>query len=61
MSISGKELRQLAENEGWIFKRQTGSHMILEKDGRSVSIPNHRELKRGTEYAIRKQLVLKAK
>jgi predicted RNA binding protein YcfA (HicA-like mRNA interferase family) len=56
--ISGKDLRKLAEKDGWVFKRQTGSHMILEKDGKSVSVPNHRELKKGTEMAIRKQLSL---
>lgn len=59
MPISGRELRKQAEREGWVFKRQSGSHMILEKDGRSVSIPNHRELKTGTEAALRKQLGLK--
>jgi hypothetical protein len=35
--------------------------MILEKDGKTVSIPNHLELKKGTELAIRKQMNLKIK
>jgi predicted RNA binding protein YcfA (HicA-like mRNA interferase family) len=59
MAISGKELRRLAERAGWVFKRQSGSHMILEKGDKTVSIPNHRELKKGTELSIRKQLDLK--
>ncbi|RXT03661.1 type II toxin-antitoxin system HicA family toxin [Ammoniphilus sp. CFH 90114] len=48
--VSGMEARRAFENDGWIFKRQKGSHMILTKQGMRVtlSIPNHKELDRGT-------------
>jgi predicted RNA binding protein YcfA (HicA-like mRNA interferase family) len=34
------------EQQGWFFRRQAGSHMILTKAGSivSLSIPDHREL-----------------
>ncbi len=48
--VSGREARQAFERLGWIFRRQTGSHMILTKPGSivSLSIPDHRELAPGT-------------
>jgi predicted RNA binding protein YcfA (HicA-like mRNA interferase family) len=48
--VSGREARQAFERLGWIFRRQTGSHMILTKPGSTVSlsIPDHRELAPGT-------------
>lgn len=56
MPISGKELVREFEVAGWTVKSQKGSHVKLEKDGKIVIIPLHRELKNGTEHAIRKQL-----
>ena len=48
--ISGREAVRAFERDGWSLVRQTGSHMILTKSGIPVvlSIPDHRELKRGT-------------
>ena len=48
--VSGQEARRAFERQGWIFRRQTGSHMILTKPGSiaSLSIPDHRELAPGT-------------
>lgn len=48
--VSGMEARRAFENDRWIFKRQKGSHMILIKQGKFVtlSIPDHKELDRGT-------------
>lgn len=45
--ISGRKARKAFERQGWIFQRQTGSHMILSKEGiRSIlSIPDHNTLK----------------
>ncbi|MEJ2745560.1 MAG: type II toxin-antitoxin system HicA family toxin [bacterium] len=47
-SISGLEALKAFQRAGWLFARQRGSHMIMTKDGMDVtlSIPNHRELKR---------------
>lgn len=48
--ISGRQARGTLERAGWIFRRQSGSHMILTKSGSivSLSIPDHRELAPGT-------------
>ena len=48
--ISGREVRRALEQLGWQFARQRGSHMILIKPGHpaSLSVPDHREIARGT-------------
>jgi len=48
--ISGAQVRRRFESLGWKFVRQRGSHMILTKPGSmtSLSIPDHREVARGT-------------
>ncbi len=44
--ISGAEAVRAFEKAGWRFTRQTGSHVILDKDGvdATLSLPQHREL-----------------
>ena len=48
--LSGREARRAFERAGWVFDRQEGSHMVLVKSGikGNLSIPNHRELPKGT-------------
>ncbi len=52
--ISGREVRRRFESFGWRFVRQRGTHMILTKPGSIVtlSIPDHREVARGTLRAL---------
>lgn len=47
---SGMKTVKAFQKAGWIVKRQTGSHIIMEKVGSIVtlSVPNHKEIKRGT-------------
>lgn len=49
-NLSGKEVVAIFERFGWEFVRQSGSHMILIKDGEmaSLSVPKHREVAKGT-------------
>jgi predicted RNA binding protein YcfA (HicA-like mRNA interferase family) len=49
-TISGREARDAFLKDGWAFARQRGSHMILIKPGHiaSLSVPDHRELAKGT-------------
>jgi predicted RNA binding protein YcfA (HicA-like mRNA interferase family) len=59
--ISGKELVKLFLKAGYtiVSGEGKGSHIKLKKPGApTVIIPNHRELKKGTEHALRK--ILKA-
>jgi len=48
--LSGREVVKAFTNDGWQLERQRGSHMILIKSGSMVtlSIPDHREVAKGT-------------
>lgn len=48
--ISGMKTVKAFQKAGWMVKRQTGSHIIMEKAGyiATLSVPNHNEIKRGT-------------
>ncbi|MEI8330030.1 MAG: type II toxin-antitoxin system HicA family toxin [Chlamydiia bacterium] len=58
MSISGKELAKLFKKQGYeeVKGGRKGSHMKLRKGNKTVIIPGHKELKKGLEMALRKQL-----
>ncbi|HLB52830.1 MAG TPA: type II toxin-antitoxin system HicA family toxin [Chlamydiales bacterium] len=58
MPISGKELAKLFKKQGYeeVKGGGKGSHMKLRKGNKTVIIPGHRELKKGLEMALRKQL-----
>lgn len=61
MPISGKDLAKLFIKVGYeiVLGAGKGSHIKLKKAGcPTVIIPNHRELKKGTEHALRKILEL---
>lgn len=53
-SISGAQAVATFKKAGWTLARQHGSHAIMVKEGREaiLTIPQHRELKRGTLKAI---------
>ncbi|GAA6618565.1 type II toxin-antitoxin system HicA family toxin [Scytonema sp. NUACC26] len=48
--LSGRQVVRIFEKFGWQVVRQTGSHMIMVKDGEIVtlSIPDHNEVAKGT-------------
>ena len=48
--ISGREAVRAFERAGWKVSRREGSHIILTKVGVTItlSIPDHREIRRGT-------------
>jgi predicted RNA binding protein YcfA (HicA-like mRNA interferase family) len=52
--LSGQQLIDALEKDGWVAVRQRGSHVRLKHDERAVAlvIPLHRELKRGTLAGI---------
>lgn len=55
--ISGKECVKVLSKNGFYFKRQQGSHIILRRDNpfTQLVVPNHKELDRGTLRAIIRQ------
>ncbi|HTF56545.1 MAG TPA: type II toxin-antitoxin system HicA family toxin [Planctomycetota bacterium] len=52
--VSGREAAKAFERLGWILLRQRGSHRIYGKPDipANLSIPDHRELARGTLRAL---------
>jgi len=48
--LSGRDVVKAFAKAGWQMARQRGSHMILVKEGHmaTLSIPDHRELAKGT-------------
>lgn len=48
--ISGKKAVRIFKKFGWQSVRQKGSHIIMIKEGEIVtlSIPNHKEIAKGT-------------
>ncbi len=61
--VSGIELIKVLSKTGFQVDHQTGSHIILrqkEYPHRRLTIPNHRELSKGTLKAILKQAGLTA-
>jgi predicted RNA binding protein YcfA (HicA-like mRNA interferase family) len=48
--LSGREVVRIFEAGGWNIARQRGSHIILVKHGHiaTLSVPDHREVAKGT-------------
>ncbi len=55
--ISGRECVKALRKAGFVEKRQHGSHIILRRDDpfSQVTVPDHKELDRGTLRAIIRQ------
>lgn len=58
MPISGKEMAKLFTKKGFeiIKGGGKGSHIKLRKGNKTVIVPAHKELKKGLEKALLKQL-----
>jgi predicted RNA binding protein YcfA (HicA-like mRNA interferase family) len=48
--LSGREVRAALERNGFVFRRQKGSHMILRRDEpyARVVVPDHKQVRPGT-------------
>ncbi|MCK9632097.1 MAG: type II toxin-antitoxin system HicA family toxin [Methanoregula sp.] len=53
--IAGEDLVKYLSKQGFEAKRQTSSHVVVQKEWRVFSVPLHRELKKGTLMGILKQ------
>ncbi|UCH82525.1 MAG: type II toxin-antitoxin system HicA family toxin [Nitrospiraceae bacterium] len=56
--ISGKQACKAFEKIGFLIDHQTGSHIILRNQNppfRRLTVPNHKELAKGTLRAIIRQ------
>ena len=61
--LSGKKCIQILINNGFEIRRQKGSHVILKNNMTKIilTVPNHKELDRGTLRAIIRQSGLNIK
>jgi len=58
--LKPKEVVKVLLKVGFVKKRQTGSHLILVKNGKIVPVPIHaKDLKKGVLKSIMKQSELK--
>ena len=53
--IPGEERLKFLAKQGFLDKRQTSRHIVVQKEWRVFSVPLHRELKKGTLMGILKQ------
>jgi predicted RNA binding protein YcfA (HicA-like mRNA interferase family) len=53
--VSGREVVKVLSKVGYLLDHQTGSHMVLRQEEaphRRITVPNHKELAKGTLRAI---------
>lgn len=53
--VNGAEAVRALKRLGFVPLRQTGSHLILRNDGRTVVVPQHKPLKPGTLKGVIEQ------
>ena len=56
MPISGKEMLERYKSKGWLVISQKGSHVKVRKGSRTEIIPLHKELGKGLEIKLLKEL-----
>ncbi len=53
--VNGVEAVRALKRLGFVQLRQTGSHLILRKDNRTVVVPQHKPIKPGTLKGVIEQ------
>jgi len=53
--VNGAEAARALKRLGFVSLRQTGLHLILRKDSRTVVVPQHKPLKPGTLKGVIEQ------
>ena len=53
--VNGAQAARALQRLGFAVQRQTGSHLILRREGRTVVVPQHKPLKPGTLKGILEQ------
>ena len=53
--VNGVEAVHALKRLGFVQLRQTGSHLILRKDNRTVVVPQHKPIKPGTLKGVIEQ------
>ncbi len=50
--VDGRQAARALQRIGFVQQRQTGSYLILRREGRTVVVPQHKPLKPGTLKGI---------
>jgi len=53
--LSGAEIVRALEKLGFVVARQSGSHIVMKRDGQGCVVPNHKEVKIGTVNCLLRQ------
>jgi len=53
--LSGAQIVRALENLGFSIVRQSGSHIVMKRNGQGCVVPNHKEVKVGTVNGILRQ------
>ena len=53
--LSGAEIVRALEKLGFSVARQSGSHIVMKRDGQGCVGPNHKEVKIGTVNGVLRQ------
>lgn len=53
--VTGAQATRALQRVGFVVQRQTGSHLILRRDARTVVVPQHKPIKPGTLKGVIEQ------
>ena len=56
--VNVAEAARALQRMGFVVQRQTGSHLILRREGRTVVVPQHKPLKPGTLKGVLEQAAI---
>ena len=50
--LSGAQIVRALERLGFVVVRQSGSHIVMRRNGQGCVVPNHKEVKVGTVNGV---------
>ena len=53
--VNGAQAARALQRLGFVLQRQTGSHLILRRDARTIVVPQHKPIKPGTLKGVIEQ------
>ena len=59
--LSGADIIKALEKLGFAVIRQSGSHVVMKRNGQGCVVPNHKEVKVGTVNGLLRQAGVNAK
>lgn len=53
--LSGSDIVRALQKLGFVVARQSGSHIVMKRNGQGCVVPNHKEVKIGTVNGVIRQ------